>query len=148
MLTMQVIGNLGADPEAKTTERGVKLCRFSLASNKKIKGEKITTWVNVTVFDEHKIEFITKYLRKGSKVFIEGEPQARAYESQGESRASLDCVLSYGSKIEICSSDAAEGNGNSRASDAASSQDNAASSQGSASDWGNDDDDLDDEVPF
>jgi len=78
MLTMQAMGNVGSDPEIKTTEKGVKLARFSLASNKKIKGEKITTWVNVTVFDERKVDFIASYVKKGTKVFIEGEPQARA----------------------------------------------------------------------
>ena len=105
MLTLQAIGNLGADPEDKTTERGMRYCRFSLATNKKVKGEKVTTWINCTVFDEKKIEFIMAYVRKGTKLFIEGEPSARAYESNGEARASLDVILGFGSKIEICTSE-------------------------------------------
>lgn len=134
MLTMQVIGNLGADPEEKTTDRGTRYARFSLASNKKIKGEKVTTWVNVTVFDERKIDFLMQYVTKGTKLFIEGEPSARAYDSNGEPRASLDCVLGFGSKIEICSSEPRDDN---RASDAASSQGNAAPV-----------DDLNDDIPW
>lgn len=143
MLTMQVIGNVGQDPEVKTTERGVKLARFSLASNKKVKGEKITTWVNVTVFDEKKIEFIGNYVKKGTKLFIEGEPQARGYESNGQASASLDCVLSYGSKIEICSSEA----GSSASPSPAQTQGGAAPAPASTGNWEFDDDDLDD-VPF
>ncbi len=143
MLTMQAMGNVGGDPEIKTTDKGVKLARFSLASNKKVKGEKVTTWVNVTVFDEKKIDFIGNYVKKGTKLFIEGEPQARAYSADGEARSSLDCILSYGSKIEIASS---EGSSNG-VSNAASTQANTASAQESTTARGGWDDDLDD-VPF
>lgn len=141
MLTMQVIGNLGGDPEVKETQSGTRLCRFSVASNKKIKGEKVTTWVNVTVFDPHKIDFASNYLRKGAKVFIEGEPQARAYEQNGEARSSLDCVLSFGSKLEICSSEPGE-NGNGQA--AQRTERPAAKKPVATPAWG---DDLDDEIP-
>lgn len=113
MLTAQVIGNLGGDPEIKETQGGTRLCRFSVASNKKIKGEKVTTWVNVTIFDPHKIEFASNWLRKGAKVFCEGEPQARAWQPKdgGDPQASLDLVLSFGSKLEICSTDGADSGG-------------------------------------
>lgn len=121
MLTMQVIGNVGQDPEFKESQSGKKLCRLSLAANKKVKGEKVTTWVNVTVFDEHKIEFIRNYVRKGSKLFFEGEPEARGYEKDGEVRASLSLIAGFGSKIEICSSERADG--------AASTQDNGSHTQ-------------------
>jgi len=109
MLTMQVMGNVGGDPEFKETQSGVKMCRFSLAANKKVKGEKVTTWVNVTVFDERKIDFIRNYVRKGSKLFLEGEPGARAYLKDGEARPSLDLALSFGSKLEIGATDRADG---------------------------------------
>jgi single-strand DNA-binding protein len=105
MLTMQVIGNVGQDPEEKATNAGKKFCRLSIASNKKVQGEKVTTWIGVTVFDEKKVEFIMNYVRKGTRLFLEGEPQARAYEANGETRSSLDMILGYGSKIEICSSE-------------------------------------------
>lgn len=133
MLTMQAMGNVGSDPEIKTTEKGVKLARFSLASNKKIKGEKITTWVNVTVFDERKVEFIAAYVKKGTKLFIEGEPQARAYLKDGAACSSQDCILSYGSKIEIASSEGAS------ASDTVGT---VTTSQGVTDDWANDLDDA------
>lgn len=133
MITLQVIGNLGADPEEKTSDRGTRYARFSLASNKKVKGEKVTTWVNVTVFDENKIDFLMKYVTKGTKLFIEGEPQARAYESNGEMRASLDVILGFGSKIEICSSEPRDSSG----SDQANKQDKSKS-----------DDFDDDDIPW
>jgi len=139
MLTMQAMGNVGSDPEIKTTEKGVKLARFSLASNKKIKGEKITTWINVTVFDERKIDFIAAYIKKGTKLFIEGEPQARAYLKDGAACSSQDCILSYGSKIEIASSDPSGGG------DSMSSA--VTTAQGKSDDWGLGGNDLDD-APF
>jgi len=133
MLTMQAMGNVGSDPEIKTTEKGVKLARFSLASNKKIKGEKITTWVNVTVFDERKVDFIASYVKKGTKLFIEGEPQARAYLKDGAACSSQDCILSYGSKIEIASSEGAS---------AADTSGTVTTAQGVTDDWANDLDDA------
>jgi single-strand DNA-binding protein len=108
MLTMQVIGNVGKDPEVKQSQSGTKFANLTLASNKKVKGEKVTTWVSVTVFDENKIKFIESYVRKGTKLFLEGEPQARAYMKDGEAKSSLDLLLSYGSKMEICSSERAD----------------------------------------
>lgn len=132
MLTMQVIGNLGKDPEFKTLDSGRQLCNFSLASNKKIKGEKVTTWVNVTVFDENKIKFLKEYVRKGSKLFAEGEPSARAYLKDGEARHSLDLTLGFNSKLEILSSE--------RADRDASSDEPASQQQGTA-------DALDDAIP-
>lgn len=104
MLIAQAIGNLGRDPEQKEYGNGKRLCSFSIATNKKIKGEKVATWVNVSVFDEFKVDFVMKYLKKGMKVFVEGEPSARHYTTKaGESASSLDLTMSFGSKIEICS---------------------------------------------
>lgn len=104
MLTAQAMGNLGRDPEEKSYGNGKRLASFSIATNKKIKGEKITTWVNVSCFDEFKVDFIMNYLKKGMKVFVEGEPSARHFTTKaGEAASSLDITMSFGSKIEICS---------------------------------------------
>lgn len=146
MLTMQVLGNLGGDPDVKTSQGGKQFCRLSVASNKKVRGEKVTSWVNVTIFDEHKIKFAQDYLKKGDRVFLEGEPQARAYESNGEARASLDMILGFGSKLEIAASEPRSDNG--RRNAASSQRDNAGSQQ--SSDWNSNGnyDDLDDDIPF
>ncbi len=137
MLTMQVIGNVGGDPKFAESQSGVKRANLSIASNKKVKGEKITQWINVTIFDEKKIDFVREYVRKGTKLFLEGEPQARAYTKDGETKSSLDLTLGFGSKIEICSSD--------RADNDASSHQGGASTSNASSNWS---DELDDEVPF
>lgn len=103
MISIQALGNVGGQPEIKASNSGKRFARFSLASNKVIKGEKITTWTNVTVFDEFKIDIIEKYVSQGDKLFIEGEPQARGYtDKSGEAKASLDVVLGYGSKLVLC----------------------------------------------
>lgn len=134
MLTLQAIGNLGSDPEDKTSSGGTRYCKFSLASNKKVRGEKVTTWINCTVFDDKKIEFIMNYVRKGTRLFVEGEPTARAYEQNGEAKASLDLTLGFGSKIEICSSEPAGDGGAVRAQSPASGGSAAA--------------DLNDDIPW
>lgn len=138
MLTMQVIGNVGQDPEFKETQSGVKLCNLSLAANKKVKGEKVTTWVGVTIFDEKKIDFVRNYVRKGTKLFLEGEPAARAWVKDGDAKCSLDLTLGFGSKIEICSSE--------RADNPAPKQDGSASAQGAGASGGSNWDNLDDDV--
>lgn len=108
MITLQILGNVGNQPEIKTTDNGKKYARFSVAANKTVKGDKITTWVNVTCFDDFKTDTIEKYVNKGDKVMIEGEPSARAYDSNGKAAASLDVVLGFGSKLVLCGrSDAA-----------------------------------------
>lgn len=135
MLTLQALGNLGADPEQKQTQSGTDLVRMSVAVNKKIKGEKHTTWINITIFDKFKIDYAMKYLRKGDRVFVEGEPAARAFESGGEARASLDLVLGFGSKLEICASDKS----NDDRGSAASNNDSSANE---------DYEDLNDDIPF
>jgi single-strand DNA-binding protein len=104
MITMQVLGNVGSDPERKTAASNTTYCRFTVASSRKAKGQKITTWINCTVFDERKIDFVMNYIRKGTKVFVEGEPSARVYIApNGDTRPVLDLTLGYNSKIELCS---------------------------------------------
>ena len=103
MITIQVLGNVGGQPEIKQSDSGKSYARLSIASNKVVKGEKTTTWANVTVFDEFKVAIIEKYVNQGDKLFVEGEVQARGYtDKSGEAKASLDVILGYGSKLVLC----------------------------------------------
>jgi single-strand DNA-binding protein len=99
-IRITLIGNLGRDPELSYTPGGQAITRFSVATNRrwtdKASGERKeeTTWVNCTAFDRL-AETCNTYLRKGSKVFIEGRPAARAWlGKQGDAQASLDVVMS------------------------------------------------------
>jgi single-strand DNA-binding protein len=100
MLTLSAIGNLGRDPEMSYTGAKKAVTRFSVACSRRWKdqtsGERKeeTTWLNCTAFDRLG-ETINEYLRKGSKVYLEGRPAARAWTGrQGEAQASLDVVVS------------------------------------------------------
>jgi single-strand DNA-binding protein len=83
-----LIGNLGSDPEVKTTSTGKQVASFSLATSERYKdkttGEtkSITDWHNVTLWGNI-AEIAGKYLKKGSKIYLEGKIKTRSYESNG-----------------------------------------------------------------
>ena len=84
---VQLIGNLGKDPEVVQLENGGKLAKFSLATNetyKNNKGERITEtqWHNVVAWGKL-AEIVENYLTKGKEVAVEGKLTHRSYETQG-----------------------------------------------------------------
>ncbi|CAM1334177.1 single-stranded DNA-binding protein [Tenacibaculum aestuariivivum] len=95
---VQLIGNLGKDPEIITLESGKKLAKFSLATNESYKnasGEKITDtqWHNIVAWNKT-AEIIEKYITKGREVMVEGKLTSRCYEtSQGEKRYITEIVV-------------------------------------------------------
>ena len=94
---VQLIGNLGNNPEIITLESGKKLAKFSIATNenyKNSKGEKVTDtqWHNIVAWNKT-AEIIEKYLEKGSEVAIEGKLTTRSYETkEGEKRYITEVV--------------------------------------------------------
>lgn len=88
---VQLIGNLGQDPEVVNLESGSKLAKFSIATNetyRNTKGEKITDtqWHNVVVWGKL-AEVVENFLHKGSEVAVEGKLIHRSYETkEGEKR--------------------------------------------------------------
>ena len=94
---VQLIGNLGNNPEIITLESGKKLAKFSTATNESYKnseGEKVidTQWHNVVAWNKT-AEIIEKHLQKGSEIAIEGKLTSRSYEtSEGEKRYVTEVV--------------------------------------------------------
>ena len=88
---VQLIGNLGNDPEIVNLEGGTKLAKFSIATNetyKNAKGEKVTDtqWHNVVAWGKT-AEIVENYLNKGNEVAVEGKLTHRSYETkEGEKR--------------------------------------------------------------
>lgn len=83
---VQLIGNLGADPEVKTTENGKKLARFSVATHdeyRTAKGEKVkeTQWHNIVAWGKT-ADIVEKYFTKGKEVVIEGKLVNRTYNDK------------------------------------------------------------------
>lgn len=84
-------GRLGRDPEERQAG-SAKVATFSVACNRMAKGETVTDWFNVTAWDKT-AELAITYLRKGSRVQIEGSVQLRKYtDKQGNAREAFDVV--------------------------------------------------------
>jgi single-strand DNA-binding protein len=95
-----LVGNLGKDPEARTFANGGKVVSFSVATSEnwrdKASGERKdkTEWHNVSIFSEGLARVAEQYLRKGSKVYLEGQLETRKWQDQsGNDRYSTDVVL-------------------------------------------------------
>jgi single-strand DNA-binding protein len=87
-----LIGNLGKDPEVRTFQSGGRVCNFTLATSEnwrdKASGERKerTQWHNVVIYNENLLRVAEQYLKKGSKVYIEGQLETRkATDQQGNS---------------------------------------------------------------
>ena len=95
---VQLIGNVGNDPEMTVLESGKKVIRFSLATNenyKNAKGEKVqsTDWHNMVAWNKT-AEIIEKYAGKGKEIAIEGKLTSRSYETkEGEKRYVTEVVI-------------------------------------------------------
>ena len=95
---VQLIGNLGNDPEIITLESGKKLAKFSLATNESYKdanGEKQTKtdWHNLVVWGKT-ADIIEKYITKGKEIAIEGKLSTRSYETkEGENRYVTEVIV-------------------------------------------------------
>ena len=96
-----LVGNLGKDPEVRNTQDGSKIVNLSLATsetwNDRASGERKerTEWHRVVIFNDRLAEVAEKFLRKGSKVYVEGSLQTRKWtDQQGQERYTTEVVLS------------------------------------------------------
>ena len=94
---VQLIGNLGSNPEIITLENGSKLAKFSLATNESYKnaaGEKITNteWHNLVAWNKT-AEIVEKYLEKGREIAIEGKLTSRSYDDKGGNKKYITEVI-------------------------------------------------------
>jgi single-strand DNA-binding protein len=95
-----LVGNLGRDPEIKTMQSGGRVANLSLATSEswrdKTSGERKekTEWHRVVIFNENLVRLCESYLRKGSKVYVEGQIETRKWQDQsGQDRYSTEVVL-------------------------------------------------------
>jgi len=95
-----LIGNLGRDPEVRSFQNGGKVCNLRIATSETWKdrntGERRekTEWHSVAIFSEGLVRVAEQYLRKGSKVYLEGKLQTRKWQDQsGQDRYSTEVVL-------------------------------------------------------
>jgi single-strand DNA-binding protein len=95
-----LVGNLGKDPEIRSTQDGRKIVNFSLATAESWKdkstGERKekTEWHKVVIFNEGLAKVAESYLKKGAKVYVEGQLQTRKWtDQQGQEKYSTEVVL-------------------------------------------------------
>ena len=97
---VMLIGNLGADPEIRSFQNGGKVANLRIATSEtwkdKNSGERQerTEWHTVAIFSEGLVNVVERFLKKGSKVYIEGKLQTRKWQDQnGQDRYSTEVVL-------------------------------------------------------
>ncbi|MHA1165609.1 MAG: single-stranded DNA-binding protein [Alphaproteobacteria bacterium] len=94
-----LIGNLGADPEIRSMQDGRPVCNLRVATSEtwkdKSTGERRerTEWHRVVIFNEGLCRIAEQYLKKGSKVYLEGQLQTRKWEKDGQDHYSTEVVL-------------------------------------------------------
>src|SRR5689334_5785668 len=94
---VQLIGHLGRDPEMRYTQNGTAVCTLSLATNRYRnsadgQGQEDTEWHRVVLWDKL-AETVNTYLRKGSKVYLEGRLQSRKWkDAQGQDHTTVEVV--------------------------------------------------------
>ena len=94
MKVITIAGRLGRDAEVKSTQGGTNVCRFSVATDAKRNGEKVTTWFDVTIFGKRG-EALARYLTKGTTVCVVGELEARTFQAKdGSTKLALGVVAS------------------------------------------------------
>ncbi|MBS1072862.1 single-stranded DNA-binding protein [Gluconobacter cerinus] len=129
-----LVGNLGKDPETRHTQSGSKIVSFTLATsdtwNDRQSGERRerTEWHRVVIFNERLGDVADRFLRKGRKVYLEGELRNRKWTDQGgQEHYTTEVVVDRfrGELVLIDSNRASEGGG-----------------------WGQPDEGLEDQVPF
>ena len=107
-----LLGNLGRDPEIRSMQSGKKMASFSIATSKRWKDRNTqeqkenTSWHNIVVFNEGLVDVIEKYIKKGSKIYVEGELSTRKYQDKdGNDKYSTEVVLQgYNSTLTMLDS--------------------------------------------
>ncbi|MEM7641699.1 MAG: single-stranded DNA-binding protein [Pseudomonadota bacterium] len=156
-----LIGNLGRDPEVRTFSNGGKVCNLRIATSEnwrdKNTGERRekTEWHSVAIFQEGLVRIAEQYLKKGSKVYIEGQLQTRKWQDQsGQDRYSTEVVLQgYGGTLTMLDGRGEGGGGGGGYDDRGSSGGNYGGGGSSSGGGGNQGGyggpaDMDDEIPF
>jgi len=143
-----LVGNLGRDPEVRSTQDGLKIVNLSLATSEswrdKNSGERRekTEWHRVVIFNERLAEVAEKFLKKGSKIYVEGSLQTRKWTDQsGQERYSTEVVLQR-FRGELTMLDGKGGGGGGVADPGDSFPEPAGAGRGGGGG------DLDDDIPF
>ena len=148
-----LLGNLGRDPEIRSMQSGAKMASFSIATSKRWKDRNTqeqkekTSWHNIVVFGDGLVDIVEKYVKKGSKIYVEGEIQTRKWQDKdGNDRYTTEVILQgYNSNLTLLdnrNNPQINSNNTDQIDQSKSMEDNSFGSQSS------DSDDLDEDIPF
>lgn len=166
---VMLIGNLGADPEVRSFQNGGRVCNLRIATTENWKDrdgqrQERTEWHSVAIFSDGLINVCENYLKKGSKVFVEGQLQTRKWQDQsGNDRYSTEVVLrGFGGTLTML--DSRQGGGGGGGYGGGGQGGSGGGSGGGGGNWnqggggsgggggqgggGSNYDDLDDDIPF
>jgi len=153
-----LVGNLGRDPEVRSMQSGDKVCNLSVATSERWKDrnsgemQEKTEWHRVVVFDQKLAEVAEKYLKKGSKVFLEeGQLQTRKWtDNSGVEKYTTEVVLQRFRGELVMLDSRGEGGGGGGGYDAGPTDygNPQPAMAGGTGGGGGMSDDLDDEIPF
>ncbi|MFH1803564.1 MAG: single-stranded DNA-binding protein [Pseudomonadota bacterium] len=167
-----LVGNLGRDPEIRFTQAGKKIANFSIATSEQWKdrqsGERRerTEWHRIVVFSDALADVVEKYVKKGSKLYIEGQLRTRKWQGQdGKENYTTEIVLEgFNSVLTMLDSRGDGGSSSGGSGGGNYGGDYGDSNGGSDAGWGNSSGggsarsgggsapagapDLDDEIPF
>ena len=148
-----LLGNLGRDPEIRSMQSGAKMASFSIATSKRWKDRNTqeqkekTSWHNIVVFGDGLVDIVEKYVKKGSKIYVEGELQTRKWQDKdGNDRYTTEVILQgYNCNLTLLDS-----RNNSQISNEsmAASENTSAIDDNSFDKSSNDSNDLDEDIPF
>lgn len=134
-----IVGNVGKQPEIRSTQNGSEIASFSIATSESWKdkntGERKnkTEWHNISVMNKGLVNVVKQYVNKGDKLYIEGKIQTRSYDKNGTTMYATSVVLSgFDAKLLMLSGN----NGNQQNTSQSESYDSAPV------------DNIDEEVPF
>lgn len=151
-----LVGNLGKDPEIRSTQDGKEIANLTVATSESWKdrntGERRekTEWHRVVIFNEALVNVAKNYLRKGSKVYLEGAIQTRKWtDKDGQERYSTEVVLQgYSATLTMLDSKKDSDAGGANYGGGASSSNYGGGSSGGSSSRQPAAAELDDEIPF
>ena len=160
---VMLIGNLGADPEIRSFQNGGRVANLRIATSETWKDrdgqrQEKTEWHTVAIFSEGLVNVVENYLKKGSKVFVEGQLQTRKWQDQsGNDRYSTEVVLrGFNGTLTMLDGrgegggggGSGYGGGQRSGGGYGSSGGGSGGDYGGGSSGGSNYDDLDDDIPF
>lgn len=136
-----LVGRMGDAVKVRTSQGGKKIGNVRLACSEGYGDNETTSWFDVVIFDEKKVEVLEKFAGKGSRIYVSGPLRVRKWEKDNVTHYSTELVVSFEGSLELMDSKDDKPDTGTRTQSKPQSQEKAPA-------FGAFDTDLDDDVPF